>query len=188
MQTKFIALALLSATSVFGANIQQRQNQPNLSDAFSVVGSVVQGKATAGASSLASHIASITSVGGAKASAAIYSHWSQATSAIESIDNRIDRKYSSITGYTDIESNLRSAIAGGTSNVAAFFSTQTAVAASAASSIQGDVAAAIISAATASENAPSASASTSGNAATAPRVAAGAVAGVVGILAGILAL
>jgi hypothetical protein len=185
-----------------------KANSTSFSDAISVVGTVINGKATsvagditkgvlsyaseatAGASNLASHLASITSAGEShlsKATGAIASHWSQATSAIESIDSHIDSKYKSITGYSNIESDLRSAIAGGTSNVAAFFSTQTAIAGSAASSIEGDVAGAIISAATASASAPSASASSS-SAAGAPRVAAGAIAGVVGILAGILAL
>ncbi|KAI5810480.1 hypothetical protein BZA77DRAFT_297774 [Pyronema omphalodes] len=185
MQTKFITLLLLSVAGAFA-----QQDQPGLGDAFSVVGTVVQDKASSFTSQIAAdatskigaNIASVTSaIPGAIASgtAHIGSDFNHATGVIASVGS----KFSSVAGFSNIEDQLKSAIAQGTGAVASLLSTQTAIVGAAATSLEADVARAIISAAT---KTGSPQPTTSGN--SAPKLMAGSAAGVVGILAVALAL
>lgn len=147
-------------------------------DATSSVASAghsIASKITGGAASVATDFAT-----------GVESNWAQATSKINAIDDKIESKYSSVAGWGSISSDLHNAIASGTKGVAAFFSTQTAIAGSAASSINSDVASAIIAAVTTTSTAGGASPSTSGNAA--PRMMVGSVVGVVGVIAGVALL
>jgi len=172
MQTKFIAAALFAA-SAYGANVARQ-------DLGDIVTSVVQGEVSSVVNEATSRIGSLTS--------GIPSNWAEATSKIANIDDRIESKYSSVTGWNSISSDLHNAIASGTGGVAAFFSTQTAVASSVAASIKSDADAAIISAVATSTASATGGATPSASGNAAPRMMVGSVMGVVGVIAGVAML